>query len=817
MMGQQDVSRLALWSLDATRDFSGVGDGSSVSQWSGRGITSSTQSTSAARPTYSGQAVTFDGGDFLSFPMWTGGIGTSWTLTALIKFDAGLANYQTFWGTNGRVLETYWFNHGAWCINGTGTEAVLITDKNSYTTPNSNWRRLIITSNGTTTTVYLDGVVLQQTLAMGVVTSLSGSWRIGKSSDGATPAKFTLRYMSFYPRVLNAGEINRLKVFLRSKKKAEAPSTTALIGGGQSNWVYSHRNTDPILAAGISNPTFANHGGVGGTPLYYWWRFKNNDSAQGMEVCPVFDVSGATPGSAASFQVGKFQGQATLDYWDSAMDAIVDNTRADTFIRWIEGETMSGDSRDMWLPNNSSNWNSVPTDPYWNADNYGTLAAGWNAYLRGRYGSGAYMLYHFISLAYDPGAVTTEGMARRNWNVRQAMRSDPKWLANDITDFPREPDNIHLTNTDSSGGGGTPNSGSEALGRAQLRLINAAAKLSTLGYEARMLAMRAIDVGSELTNAQMDACTTFAASTGYSDIYSLVIPVLPATNTAFDRPRARRCNLMVHAKARYNTKFVTSAPANTTVLCGVGANTSAISTAVTALLTAWGLSDTVTVTADLPPFSMATYGPVLSLDASVTSSLLDAADAPAADAAAIKTWQDQSGNNRHATQSSSTLRPVRRAADGSVRFDGSNDYLSAVFPNIGNQFTVIFVGSRVGGTNYSTVFAFDTNMLCGWYGGTNFTLMNNTYREFSIPAPGSKKVHIARFDPTDGGLWVNSTRYFTGGTGSVTRTTPTGQIGARVGAIPANMDLCEIYVINRAISDAEVAEIYTGLMAKHSL
>jgi hypothetical protein len=805
--------------LDASRDFSGISNGTAIAQWNGVGIASSTQATSSARPTYSGKAVTFDGGDFLSFPMWNGGIGSAWTLAALIKFDAGLANYQTFWGSNGRVLETYWFNDGAWCINGAGTEAVLITDKTSYTTPNSNWRRLIITSDGTTTTVYLDGVVLKQTLAMGIVASLSGSWRVGKSHDGATPAKFTLRYLSFYPRVLNAGDINRLKIFLRAKKNSEAPATNLLIGGGQSNWVYSHRNTDPTLAAAISNPTFANHGGVGGTPLYYWWWFKNNDPAQGMEVCPAFDVSAATPGSAASYQVGKFQGQATIDYWDAALDAIVDNTRTNTFIRWIEGETMTGDSRENWLPNNSGNWTSIPSDPYYFADNYATLAAGWNAYLRGRYGAGAYMLYHYISLAYDPGPVQTEGIARRNWNVRQAMRTDANWFANDITDFPREPDNIHLTNTDSAAGGGTPNSGSEALGRAQLRLINAAAKLATLGYEARMLAMRAIDVGFELTNAQMDACTAFAASTGYSDIYSLVVPVLPATNTAFDRPRARRCNLMAHAKDRYNTKFVTSAPANTTVTVNLGANVSAITTAVTNLLTAWGLSDTITVNGATIPFSILNYTPLVSVAGDIAASKWDGSDATAADGVGVKTWRDQSGNNAHYVSATAGQRGLSQS--GLVSFDGSDDNMLGAAQTFGASWTVVAVLKRNSGTGYACLFSPNDVMSVLLTPGGGVGIGNNasfvTTAGGVVPSNGTKYLLITRFSPSDAGIWINSTRRLTGNTGSGTSGGASTRLMKRFDGLNLAADLYEIHVWTRALSDTEVTEIYTGLMAKHGL
>ena len=698
----------------------------------------------------------------------------------------------------------------------------MVTDGYAKTTPNTCWRTVILTSDGTTTSCTIDGTKVNRTLAMGLAASLTGNWRVGKSYDGATPAKFTLRWMGFYNRQLTTSETTSLRKFLRAKKRNENPNITLWIEGGQSNHQVSHAVTSTMRSAAY-NSVCAVDGGSGGTYFGFWWRFVNWNPANAQELTPYYSGTGATNGSVAreaTYPVNKFHGPDNIAAWDAMLADFSDNPRDATFIVWIQGENDAADSRYMWFANNNSDWTAAPTDPYYNADNYGTLATGWNSYLRSRYNaSSAYLLYHFVSFekTYQAGldTISKEAIARRNWNVRQAMITDARWFANDITDFPREPDNIHLNSPATTGT--TPDSGSECLGRAQIRIANAAAKLSTLGYQARMLAMRAIDVGFELTNAQMDACTTFVAATGYSDIYSLVIPVLPATNTTFDRPRARRCNLMVHSKDKNNSAFSATAPANTTVLCGVGANTSAISTAVTALLAAWGLSDTVTVTADSPPFSMATYSPILSLDASIAASKLDASDATAADGAAVKTWVDQSGNNRNFSQGTSGYRPVNRVADGSLRFDGVDDFLSGTFPNMGNQFSVVFVGTRLSGGSYRNVFAFDTSMLCAWYGGSSFTMMNNSYQEFTIAAPGTKKVHVARFDPSTGGFWVNGTRYFTGGTGSVTRTTPTGQLGRRADGLFANMDINEIHVINRALSDAEVAAITTGLMAKNGL
>lgn len=60
--------------------------------------------------------------------------------------------------------------------------------------------------------------------------------------------------------------------------------------------------------------------------------------------------------------------------------------------------------------------------------------------------------------------------------------------------------------------------------------------------------------------------------------------------------------------------------------------------------------------------------------------LLDASDAPiTVDGTAIKTWQDQSGNTKHAVQATGANQPLYKAGitNGKpvVRFDGSNDTL----------------------------------------------------------------------------------------------------------------------------------------------
>ena len=71
----------------------------------------------------------------------------------------------------------------------------------------------------------------------------------------------------------------------------------------------------------------------------------------------------------------------------------------------------------------------------------------------------------------------------------------------------------------------------------------------------------------------------------------------------------------------------------------------------------------------------------LALDASIASSLYDATSGGSLVAAdgAVARWEDQSGNARHATQSTSAYRPLRKSTImniGALQFDGVDDQVT---------------------------------------------------------------------------------------------------------------------------------------------
>jgi PKD repeat protein len=145
--------------------------------------------------------------------------------------------------------------------------------------------------------------------------------------------------------------------------------------------------------------------------------------------------------------------------------------------------------------------------------------------------------------------------------------------------------------------------------------------------------------------------------------------------------------------------------------------------------------------ADLPG------GPALWLDA-------DAANTVSTSGSSVTEWRDRSGNNRHATQSSSSNRPQLSAASmggrNSLQFDGSDDRLvfdGAFLANTG--YTVASAVARtssrsdnyfLGGTGTST----NSNLFTGWRSNSVFThsQYSNLY-DMSVPSYSSPTTQVS--------------------------------------------------------------------------
>jgi len=581
-----------LWSLDATRDFPGVADGTAVSKWIGVGIASAPQSPSL-QPVFRQQAVVFDGiDDFLHFPLWPGGVGKSWTLSFLLKMRPGANPYDCLCGcdnSGNRALELFTRDGGLGSVNSTE----FVPFRSQRLAGSDNWHVLTVRFNGTVVRCRLDSV--EVTMADAQRLTSVGFWNLGCSYSNNLSAPITVRWAGFYDRTLNDDEVLSLDAYLEAKKLNEYPPTQLFLGGGQSNFGYSYAQIGPALSAAYDNPSFAFGGIYGGTALCNWMR--NNDQGTGYDVCPNYDTSSAPYASPAYYAVGKVGGAQVLQDWRSLSSSVSKNPKSFSVGIFFQGENDCATSTNQWVPNGNSNWYTTYSDPYALADSYGARAFAWNGAIRSSQGlPDMFMIYERV--AYAPAlamdAVATEALHRQRKSLLDGMANDPRWFYVDTEGCSRVADNVHLSGPldlpPSS-----PDSGSECVARSVVRLTRAALHLAGLSFHARMLAQRAIGCGFELSDFQMDACERLASSVDFTLIHSLVIPVLPAANTTFDQPRLRRCNLLLHLGDKYEAAFVGATPANTTVICKPGANTNAISAAVATLLSDWGLSDTVTV------------------------------------------------------------------------------------------------------------------------------------------------------------------------------------------------------------------------------
>lgn len=129
--------------------------------------------------------------------------------------------------------------------------------------------------------------------------------------------------------------------------------------------------------------------------------------------------------------------------------------------------------------------------------------------------------------------------------------------------------------------------------------------------------------------------------------------------------------------------------------------------------------------------------------AQITTSLwLDAADSSTITtvSGAVSQWNDKSGNNRHATQSTASQRPTLIAADrlgrDVVSFDGSNDFLATTagsYAAVEYYLVAIFTGSATVNNPYfsartspnaNKVAASDINCGFGYSGSASSTWCN---------------------------------------------------------------------------------------------
>lgn len=230
------------------------------------------------------------------------------------------------------------------------------------------------------------------------------------------------------------------------------------------------------------------------------------------------------------------------------------------------------------------------------------------------------------------------------------------------------------------------------------------------------------------------------------------------------------------------------------------------------------------------------------LDASDTTRLFQLSGgttAVAANGDPVGYWGDKSGNNRHFTNigGSATTRPTWIAALSTVRFDGVDDFLSSIFSvNFNNQ-TVFLVGSVRTYTSSARVYGQVNAAATQDTGSSNFiplvqTIFTNTIGTSIDSATTRASINLRSLSSYDifshvrtGGVLYNVINGISGTSYTSSNTTYTSYasrlgMGFTVGFgttfNPSRVDISEVIVYNRALTNNERADVEYYLSRKWS-
>lgn len=574
------------WQLDATTDFPNLADGAQISVWSGSGLASYSQTTASRQPVYRDGSVVFDGaGDYLRFPMWPNGVGPEWTLAMLVKVRPGIANYRNLCGGSfgaQRALELQWFNGDIGTrLNSDRDFGLIRTLYNLH--PSDNWRVLTIRSTRGLTRTRLDGFETALGISLKMVGQF-GTFNLASGYDeGANSSPMSVRYAAFFPTAIDDEQCGKLERWMERKKQGGYPDTQLFLAGGQSNYAASYSQMKSILGASFSNAVIATSSHYSATSLMAWMRDRPGG---GYEVAPRVDLSEAPPGSRAEGKSYNHGGDVTIEEWRDQSERVRRNPKSMVAMMFIQGENDTDEASYQWKPNGQVggvvDYDAHYTDPYALADSYGDRSVAWNRAVRSTLGFPEmvciYERVHYVGI-FRTGIQNLCEFRQRYSQIR-ALENDPRYLVVDTSEIARD-DGVHFSQA-----------GSARFSRAAVRLLKSSTRLSKLSYHARMIAMRVIDSGFELTDSGLTACEAFVASPQYPKLSYLTVPTLTAPDP-IDQERLKRCNLVVHQGGPYNTGFLDYTPAHAMAYCDVDADRQVLATAIQSLLTAWGVSDIV--------------------------------------------------------------------------------------------------------------------------------------------------------------------------------------------------------------------------------
>lgn len=223
------------------------------------------------------------------------------------------------------------------------------------------------------------------------------------------------------------------------------------------------------------------------------------------------------------------------------------------------------------------------------------------------------------------------------------------------------------------------------------------------------------------------------------------------------------------------------------------------------------------------------HGCQLALDASIATSLYDATSGGSlvAGDGAVARWEDQSGNSRHATQSTGSLQPLRKLSayrgQPTIRFD-SGDWMTAGSFLNGLTVTVAAVARRQSDTSFNAAIS------AGRGGGDTRPMSLSLRSGYNYP------YNDARMFPATSTLYLNGRTgapalgaspmpdpavlvAIAGNTISISASTDTVVGASRdsfgvISGFNLSGDMAEVFIINRAVNSHVASRISASLQRK---
>ena len=233
-------------------------------------------------------ALEFDGTDYIDVP--TISLGTTQTLSWWINRDSSATQECPFGDTTSGLSDMLVYMNGLTLYYRVGSTSLAWTNALSTALTNQKWCNIILTRNGASAKLYLNGdFVSEQTLTGGDITAAVQVDRIGASSAG-TPAFYINGKMSniaIYDQVISAEDIKYLY-------NGGTPQTN--ISFEPTSWYKLDNLTTGIQDSGSASNNGTNNGTteVASNVAVDQWDFDNVSQAQTPNYSSALDFDGSS-------------------------------------------------------------------------------------------------------------------------------------------------------------------------------------------------------------------------------------------------------------------------------------------------------------------------------------------------------------------------------------------------------------------------------------------------------------------------------------------------------------------------------------------